>query len=1118
MLTLTVYLLYSRKLRSKGDYNMQLKTVKDADKPKREFAFSQEFPNEVILAFKAYDRVFKELTSIANGKITFPEEYGVVNNLYKFRYITPGDISTFTSNLIKVLKNQMIHPHINDMEKFAVSSVKEFIKDHECVPIEHSSIYGLYNYTTDQMTLRDLLVLCENDFYHRTVVSKFEMEQRVKVMKKDYQKIADLHFTTSIQKIIDNLPKLITQTEFNNLSYVEQKAIQTYIEEFILFATMLNTIIMSNMIFFCVPRSTYDTKLMTKETKYDTNNLLDNDLDEDSDDESIVTESDTQYETYTECCLLKTNNIRRVEKIPFDINMRNIVLQDMHPHFKDTKMAIEYITHDSRSPISAMLYKYGHPSEELNGLDGYMICKMFVNDPCARCNSFDEYANQLHQVDFHTDVCWLDRIAFGNNFLDGNYRDDAVGNEHRHPIKQTLETLYHMFGETKLKTKEELSNHILKVAHVMKSIIEMWGNSGIYNWELVRDILAVLGEIMTRSIIKLYDNENSLIVSDNMDNVDAPGYMYTESASTLVRQGSTASGSKVKQTLNKIYLFIKSLLNRFVAWVQNVLSKMGFSFSKNHRLEVNYVNKNKVINKEIEQALVSGKFKPEVENWPSYNIQMTKKTNKKLSEIVDAWLRIEDAQHSGVPTTEQIKKEFYPKQIASLLMTKKTSSPTSPVKTESYLFPEKELEELLQEWAFLDIDTCIEEGWYQEEVSLDSKEVKGKSKPIYVCFDVRQNHHTTFGNAFLDTDKNDPRNKTDKREDFIWDTFSSFIGSNVVHVGISFDAGLHKTYTYHNKSPFDKTNNGSKDGIRTQDFLEEYDKPDEGIVIFTAFLREDIWNAAKKYVDHHMENADKSKYNWGEIFARLFNKKNDKLNEDDFKWMCSSFVNAVLEKANVHVKKLSSSPAPSAIKDEILKRNDFTIVYIGPARDYDESKAKSRVGTFAMKQFTKNANESTGKIIGPTPEPESEQKSNVELFTNYFLYSQTFPVKPKNELNGSMWKTLIKNITETGNLFESELKAVIQDNKNAAEKMQSVVSNLENKIEQLVEMSYDNDYSEEYNRLRKQLDRNRVLLQAVNEISREYTAVYANVMQKKFFKVQYKLYRDVIDVYKSQNK
>jgi hypothetical protein len=1079
---------------------MQVSTVKEKDTPKREFAFSQEFPNESMLAFKAYDRVFKELTSIANGKITFPEEYGVVNNLYKFRYITPGDISTFVSNLIKVLKNQMIHPHINDMEKFAVSSVKQFMIDHECVPIEHSSIYGLYNYTTDNMTLRDLLVLCENDFYHRTVVSKFEMEQRVKVMKKDYQKMADMHFTSAMQKIIENLPKLITQTEFNNLNYVEQKAIQTYIEEFILFATMMNTVIMSNMIFFCVPKSTYDTKLMTKKTNYDTNNLLDGDLDEDTDDESVVTES--KQEAYTECCLLKTNTIQRVEKIPFDINMRNIVLQDMHPHFKDTKAAIEYITHDHRSPISQMLYRYGHQSETLNGLDGYMICKMFVNDPCARCQSFDEYANKLHGVDFHTDVCWLDRIAFGNNFLDGNYREDALGNEHKHPIKQTLSTLYQMFGETKLKTKEELANHIIKVAHVMTSIIDMWGSSGIYNWELVRDILAVLGEIMTRSIIKLYDNERALIVSDNMDNVDSPGYMYTESASPSVKLGDNVTKNKIKSTLGKIYLFIKRLLHKFTTWVHSILSKMGFSFSKNHKLEVERVYKNKVINKEIEQALSNGSFKPNVENWPNYKLKLVQKTNRRLTDIVEDWLRVEDKEHVGVPTVQEIKNEFYPKDFVKLINDKKSEKTV----TESYLFPERELELLLQEWEYDDVMT------YQESVDISSK---NGSKPCYICFTCRKNQHTSAANAFLGHKKEgDDRDSTKRREDFIWDALSNIVGSNILHVGISLDPSLKKTYTYHNKSPFDQQFNGSKDGLRTQNFLTEYNHKGEGIVIYTAFLNNKSWEDMNAFINDHVKHQDESFYNWAEIFLR-FIKKSDSLKPNDYGWMCSSFVNAVLHASHVYVNKISDSPAPSDTKNRLLKRNDFSCVFVGPAEKYDPDMVIRRTRDFADEQHTKNADESMGLIIGPEPEKVTKDSAHIQKIKNYFLYSQLEQIPPSNELTAEKWRTLIKNITELGNTFENELENVLNDNETAANKMQSVVKNLENKIDQVVETAYDDDQSKEYNRLRKQLDRNRIVLQAVNEIAREYTAIYASVIEKRFFNVQYKLYRDTVSVYKA---
>lgn len=871
--------------------------TKKENEPKREFAFSQEFPNEVELALKAFDRVFKELTSISNGKITFPEEYGVVNNLYKFRYITPTDVATYTSNLIKVLKNHMIHPHVDDLQKFAVVCAKQYVEDHGCVPIEHSSIYGLYNYTTDNMTLRDLLVLCENDFYHTTVVSKFEMQERVKVMKEDYKKIADMHFTTNIMKIVDSLPKLITHTDFLELTYVEQKAVQTFIEEFILFTIMLNTVIMSNMIFFCVPKSTYDTKFIEKKKdNVDSNTLLD---EEEIDDDGLYTEAvdtsktkpiyvvltegtefvsdqvkrhtrsryshsglsfdDSLHHVYsfglqnpknedtivrngfrmddmfsdhhkgirfsvfvafvsndkwntmkkyadhikdnpkskysigiiwrqlwndnkphksdekpghelkevcstfvnsvlksanidltkkvlpspgdfeanmlirmdqfnlvfsgtsdqlkidefrsrvkefaerdktkklakgdviTECCLLKTNTARHTSKIPFDINMRNIVLQDMHPKFKDTVAAIEYITHDSRSPFAQLIYRYGKPSEVLNGMDGMMICKMFINDPCARCSCYDEYNNKLHEVDFHTDVCWLDKIAFGNNFLDGDYRaEDSVGLQHKHPIKQTLETLYHMFGETRLKTKEELCNHILKIAHIMKGVIDCYGSNGLYNWELVRDILAVLGEIMTRSLIKLYNAHMILIVSDNMDDVDAPGYMYTEmfvldefvmedgehepkvvdSNNGSGNKSASGNGSVTSAQAEQKKSWCKQMLDKFTKWVQSSMGKVAEKFKGNYKAQVDYVAANKKMNAQIKNDLQNGSFKPTVEDWPKYNIPIAELGKNKLSEVIKPWL---DGSAKVPLTAVNVKKAFYPEAVANVI-------------TESYVF------------------------------------------------------------------------------------------------------------------------------------------------------------------------------------------------------------------------------------------------------------------------------------------------------------------------------------------------------------------------------------------------------------------------------------------------
>lgn len=865
--------------------------------PKREFAFSHEFPNEITLALKAYDRVFKELTSISSGKLPVEDEYGICNNLYKFRYITPSDIATFTSNLIKVLHSQMIHPQVTDLEKFAVMSVKQFMIDHSCVPIEHSSIYALYHYTTDNMTLKDLLLLCENDFYHKTVVSKVEMQERVKVIKDDYKKIADMHFSTNIQKIVESLPSLMNQTEFNSLPYVQQKAIQMYVEEFILFTIMLNTVVMSNMIFFCVPKSTFNSKLIKAKPEYNDNTLFPDDNIDDGVEDNTVTESvqpegmkdiyivlvegpspisnmikkhtmsrfshvglsfdvnlhktysfgknnpknddtksrdgfrmddmgsdhykglsftvygafvtDAQYnkmkkfadevknspktkyssskiidqffnndkinknakstnqicstfvndilkaadikvteknnpapgdfehslmtkmnmfehvfsgtydeydvddvkdrmETFskrgqsqvlhkkdkgtvvTECCLLKTNNMRCHSKIPFDINMRNIVLQDMHPHFKDTISAITYITTDMRSPIAQLLYRYGHPSEVLNGLDGMMICKMFLNGPCGMCNDYDEVNMKLRDVDFHTDVNWLDKIAYGNNFLDGNYRgEDAVGNDHRHPIRQTLDALYRMFSEKDLTTKEELSDHIIKISHIMKTVCESYASYGLRNWEMVRDILVVLGEIMTRAMIKLYSNHMTIILaSDNMDDVDAPGYMYTESfeeylmmeggegQQTQQTQTSSSAPAKVdvssengnaqnnnngqndpKKESSELAKRIKTLLKNFSNWVKKSLGNMAARFSTSMEAQLKYINDNGQQNLAIAQAVKSGKFQLKLENKMQFNVNLDGIKKIQLRDFVKAYVDGDKATAEFNPL--EFKREFY---------------------------------------------------------------------------------------------------------------------------------------------------------------------------------------------------------------------------------------------------------------------------------------------------------------------------------------------------------------------------------------------------------------------------------------------------------------------------
>jgi hypothetical protein len=1277
-----------------------MQTKKSTDIPKREFAFSHEFPNEVTLALKAYDRVFKELTSINAGKNECKEDYGICNNLYKFRYITPSDIATYTSNLIKVLHSHMIHPQIADLEKFSVMSVKQFMIDHSCVPIEHSSIYGLYNYTTDNMTLKDLLVLCENDFYHTTVVSKYEMQQRAKAIKDDYKTIADMHFSTNIQKIIEGLPNLMNQTEFASMPYLEQKVIQTYIEEFILFTIMMNTVIMSNMIFFCVPKSTFDTKLMDGKSKYDTNNLIpDENVDDDvvtesvdltkshdiyivltegtewvsrqvkkhtmsrfshaglafdpslrkvysfgmsnplnedtksdngfrmddmgndhhkgveftvygayvtedqyklmkkyadeiknapktkysigsvirqlfNDDKPVNRKSSHQicstfvneilkhaninvteknypapgdfeksvmtkmnmfehvysgtYDEYdeedvmermrafaerskskrlekggnvvTECCLLKTNTMRCTSKLPFDINMRNIVLQDMHPHFKDTVSAIEFITTDTRSPIAQMLYRYGHPSEVINGLDGMMICKMFMNGQCGIEMNYDELNNKLHEIDFHTDVNWLDKIAYGNTFIDGDYRgEDAVGNDHRHPIQQTLDLLYRMFTEKDLTTKEELSEHIIKIAHLMKSICGTYGACGMNNWEMVRDILAVLGEIMTRAMIKLYTNHMTIIASDNMDDVDAPGYMYTESFYDYIKDDvllesyaqpnpsikgqDVSNGNKLKAALQKIREFISKLINKFVAWIQNVLNKISSKFTEEHQREVAFVKKNNKINSEISAALKSGKFHPTIVNWPLYRINMSKIIRLKLSDIVKK--HIENEQDEKI-TADELKKEFYPEEIFTNLKSNK-------VHAEAFQYMDISLNDL-----------------YMETVDLASV------KPLYVCIEIRE---LAIG-----------KKSKLSMGDFVWDTSALLTDSRAFHAALSLTPDLKNCYSYHPNASYAVSLNNVKDPIKRKvssgmggGFMSENltSSPGTGdkhvLLVYVAFISNEKFEHLEEELMKLEENLDFTSYEWNQIIAHV--KGKDLANSDDFTYVCSTFTNAFLKKVGIKVTNLNN-PSPGDIKRGMLTNKDFSLVYIGNPNKYNESDAIRRTNEFAKEIRSAPADKNTdGVITGPDLTKQRQNESeNIRIIKNYLLFGDINGGKIADKLTDEIWIDLINNIVDSGKALETFMKATIADNKQTIALLKTMVDKSEKELSNMSEQITDDDISEKYLKVQKKFFKYKDLLTSIIEISNEYELVFANCMRIDFYKTSYQLYRDTVSIYKQQRK
>jgi hypothetical protein len=670
--------------------NLTMSSTIETTKKKNPFTFNKEFKREFDCVMKVYDETFSEFHKVTSSTtVDVPDEYGVCNNNYKLRFITPTNISSFISYIMKALKNQLIKPNIGDMEKFAVATAKQFIADNGCVPMEDSSIYATGDYSSDHMTLQDLLLLCENDVYHTGVCSKYDMAQRKASMKDDVSKIVDMHYGANMKKIVNALPTLFDKTDFGDMEYSERELIITYVETFILFATTLNCITMSNMILYCVPKSTYNTHAIVQKE----NDIKYN---------SLVADSSTVDSVVTECCLLKTNSMMLRNKIPFNINMRDIVLQDMHPNFKDTKSALHFILKDSRSPISQLLIKYGD-EKKCRYIDPMVVINLFAHDTRCRFDCDKDFlACQYERTDFHTDVNWLDKIAYGNNYLNGNYRNDGVGNHNFTSMTTTLDTIYRMFGDCALNSSEELANHIMIVADMMNTVIRAYGECHIKNWDLVRDVLAVLGEIITRCMIKLYNNHMTVFVAtDNMNDTDIPGYLYTESFvmeadDTKPKVVNDSGATGVKHVLQKAQTFITQLLHRFIAWVGEKLTKFNVKFFENHKIEFEWVKKNNKLNGEIEAALKNRTFTPTVTNYPNYKIPAEALIKDPISKIVNDLLTV----NTKAPITpENIKARFYPDAVSAALGYKpvdtsdtvaadtqaKTSATPPEVKEESYV-------------------------------------------------------------------------------------------------------------------------------------------------------------------------------------------------------------------------------------------------------------------------------------------------------------------------------------------------------------------------------------------------------------------------------------------------
>ena len=614
------------------------------DAPKEKYEFSKVFKIKFDALVKAYSDSLESLNKMRSGKISC--DYGVCAATYHNRYITPKDISTFVDNLCRAIEAGFFHDNMNDINMFLVASVKKCFEDNGSEPLDDDLALdesGRY-VNPKEYTLQDLEMVCSNDFGPVAVYSKGEMVQRIKLASDDIKKINDMHYAANAKKLVAALPKVISDNCVYSMAIM--KAIIKTIEDFLLFASTVNTCTVLQMYAYCNPATDYSFKKIKKE---------------DSDEENVV----------TECCMCKTNDYMIRNRIPFNCNMRDVILQDVTPDFKDTHDALHFIMKDARSPIAILVQRYAPKDAGRNFHGGDAIARMFLGVNRCHEHCLDDVfkkdgdrtvgGDPLEDVaNFQTHVDWLDTIAFGNNYLDGNYRRDAMGNNHVHPITNSLDMIFKMYSGIELKSNDEIAENIISIAGAIKGIIHAYRDGApIENYDLTKDILVLLGEILTRNILKLYYNNTQVLkYTDDMGNAAAPGfigesYIMEDGEQPKTDQTGSSMGSKAEENGYKGVTFkdgngneikptntegIKKLMNKIADWFKRIFNNFGKESREKLNKYIDYINKNNELNAEIGSKL-GRDFHATLKDYKLWNIDAGRLNGQSVDNVVDDVLK-----------------------------------------------------------------------------------------------------------------------------------------------------------------------------------------------------------------------------------------------------------------------------------------------------------------------------------------------------------------------------------------------------------------------------------------------------------------------------------------------
>ena len=117
------------------------------------------------------------------------------------------------------------------------------------------------------------------------------------------------------------------------------------------------------------------------------------------------------------------------------------------------------------------------------------------------------------------------------------------------------------------------------------------------------------------------------------------------------------------------------MLDKFIEFIKNVLTKLGINFKKNYKHEIATIKKNTMLNDKIRESLKSGKFDLKVTDFPEYNVDIKKYIKTKMEDIITKYSPINLSfktllmytPPSKIPTLDELRKLYYCDELAEIV-------------------------------------------------------------------------------------------------------------------------------------------------------------------------------------------------------------------------------------------------------------------------------------------------------------------------------------------------------------------------------------------------------------------------------------------------------------------